>query len=385
MIPYGFPFLLPLLGIDDAWRGFCLELPLGSPFDARLRDAIPELTAIDPANPCFVAAELTTTAMPDSVIPVFRASHQEDVEQSRLEAEYRKTHRRLALVIDNEQALPATGTWNYILLPANKARTLPPYGLMGLTAQTTVIATGVHSFNDHHWAIEHGCQLTTGEFLQMRGSNGRKADMTQQRMLALLALIADDADSAALEDIFRQEAKLSYSLLRLVNSAAVAPRAPIASFSQAIQLLGRRQLARWLQLLIYADPNNGLSPNPLLHKAAYRGRLLELLSDHLPNSIHTEASGDRAFMAGSFSLLDVLLNLPMSEILQQLPLSNEVRDALAKHAGELGTLLAAIEAADRRDLAGADNLLGTFGLSIEDFLNCQLAAWSWAHHINRAS
>ncbi|MBK8317119.1 MAG: HDOD domain-containing protein [Betaproteobacteria bacterium] len=49
-------------------------------------------------------------------------------------------------------------------------------------------------------------------------------------------MVADDADTGKLEAIFRQEPKLSYNLLRLVNSAAIAPRNPITSFAQAINL-----------------------------------------------------------------------------------------------------------------------------------------------------
>lgn len=90
--------------------------------------------------------------------------------------------------------------------------------------------------------------------------------MSRIKLLEMLALVADDADTGKLEAIFRQEPKLSYSLLRLVNSAAIAPRNPITSFAQAINLLGRRQLQRWLQLLVYADPNNSQLPNPLLQK-----------------------------------------------------------------------------------------------------------------------
>lgn len=383
MISNGFPFLHPLLGIDDAWSGYTLEHPAGARPDDRLMVSLPALARLDAASPCFVPADLTTVDDPDNVIPTFIAAPLETDEQRALEASLRQAKRRLALVIDAGQRVPATGTWDYLFIPASKARTLPPYSLQGLSARTTVIATGVHSYSDHDWALANGCRLSTGEFLLTRGATGRKADMTQQRMLALLALIADDADSAALEDIFRQEAKLSYSLLRLVNSAAVAPRMPITTFSQAIQLLGRRQLARWLQLLIYADPNNGLRPNPLLHKAAYRGRLLELLSARLPDACQTEACSDRAFMAGSFSLLDVLLNLSMTEILQQLPLSPDVLDALSRHAGPLGPLLAAIETADRRDLAGADRLLGELGVAPDDFFSCQLDALDWAHRVSR--
>ena len=87
-------------------------------------------------------------------------------------------------------------------------------------------------------------------------------------------------------------------MLRLVNSAAIAPRSPIESFAQAINLLGRRQLGRWLQLLVYADTDGKKSINPLLIKAATRGRMMELLASK------ESTNSDCAFMVGCFSLLD---------------------------------------------------------------------------------
>ena len=91
------------------------------------------------------------------------------------------------------------------------------------------------------------------------------ADTTRLKLLKLLSLVVQDADTREIEEIFRQEPKLSYNLLRLVNSVAVGPKTPITGFNQAITVLGRRQLQRWLQLLIYANQfGQAGQPNPLL-------------------------------------------------------------------------------------------------------------------------
>jgi EAL and modified HD-GYP domain-containing signal transduction protein len=171
----------------------------------------------------------------------------------------------------------------------------------------------------------------------------------------------------------------------LVNSAAIAPRRPITGFAQAINLLGRRQLQRWLQLLVYADPNNGQHPNPLLQKAAVRGRLLELLASSLAPRPPVENMEDAAFMIGTFSLLDVLLNMSMQEILQQLPLSDVVRSALAEYGGPLGRLLRALNSADGRDLKSAARDLTEQGIAGDTLLTAQLEAFSWASKIRPAA
>jgi EAL and modified HD-GYP domain-containing signal transduction protein len=197
---------------------------------------------------------------------------------------------------------------------------------------------------------------------------------SRRRMLALLGLLARDADSSELEQMLKQDPALSFHLLKLVNSAAFAVSAPIHSFNQAITLLGRRQLQRWLQLLLYArQQENGL-PNLLLPLAAMRGAQLEALSkrDGGDGDIH-----DLAFMTGVFSLLDRLFSMPMSDVVGALNLPPHVAAALLRREGALGERLRLVEAAPQaaalRD-AHIDNV---------SWWQSQLHAYHWAIQVAR--
>ncbi|MDP3636966.1 MAG: HDOD domain-containing protein [Azonexus sp.] len=384
-------FIAPLLGPDDAWSGYIVEFAPGHAnpealnelcdavlthhFDQRHHWLIPAVLGSNVKN---VLGERTITVFPALSGPF------ETEALKQYEASLRQSRCNVGLLTTPEIALPGAGAWHCLVISASHARSLPPLTLIGQASRSTIVATEVHSQSDREWTVANACALSTTEYLLARQSTGKKADMSRLKLLEMLALIAEDADTAKLDAIFRQESKLSYSLLRLVNSAAVAPRNPITSFAQAINLLGRRQLQRWLQLLVYADPNNGQQPNPLLQKAAARGRQLELLAQHLTPPPAAEHLGDAAFMVGTFSLLDALLNMPMQEILLQLPLSPIVQEALTKHIGGLGELLLAIDAAENGDFKRAADQISDLGISSAAHRDAQLASYSWASKIRSA-
>lgn len=201
-----------------------------------------------------------------------------------------------------------------------------------------------------------------------------EASGSRRRIMTLLALLARDADSYELEQQIRQDPTLAYHLLRLVNSAAFAVPTEITSFGQAITVLGRRQLQRWLQLLLYARQQPEGMPNLLLPLAARRGVQLESLcrahgGDH--------DAQDQAYMAGVFSLLEHLLQMPLSEIIASLCLPEEVSAALLRREGRLGQWLALCE----RHPQQAE--LEQAGVSLSDWWRSQLQGYRWAIQVGR--
>lgn len=150
-------------------------------------------------------------------------------------------------------------------------------------------------------------------------------------------------------------------------------------------MLGRRQLQRWLQMLIYADHlADGITPNPLMQLAALRAHQMELLSATLaPRGDDTEFT-DNAFMAGLFSLLEVLINLPTKEIIKELPIHDAAADALINHGrgGVLGQLLSGVVAGETGDFDKAETIMRSLGIDADAYAKAQLAALHWAVNIN---
>ena len=215
--------------------------------------------------------------------------------------------------------------------------------------------------------------------------SGKRLYSPQLALLRLLTLLIQDADTAEIEKQLKQEPVLTVNLLRLTNSASSGLSTRITSLRHAISVLGRQQLMRWLQLLLYTGgAGNASTNNPLLQLAATRGRMMELLAEGL----HTENRKDRdfvdqAFMTGILSLMPVLLGISITEVLAQLPLADRVQLALTEHSGALGRLLALVETTEQDALVTDQALHGLDGIDIRFLNSCVTQALSWANNLDR--
>jgi EAL and modified HD-GYP domain-containing signal transduction protein len=214
--------------------------------------------------------------------------------------------------------------------------------------------------------------------------SGRKLTPSQLAVMELMKLVTSDAESIEIERAVKRDVTLALNLLRLVNTPAVGMRQGIDSVSQALIVLGRRQLQRWLQIMLYADPGQrGHSASPLLMLATTRGRLLELLAQRLRPSQRNVA--DIAFTVGIMSLMDALFGIPMSEIVTQIPVIDEVAQALVHRAGFFGELLRLAESIEQMEDAEdmVTPTLKQLAISSEELVEFEVAAFAWSDTVVR--
>lgn len=213
---------------------------------------------------------------------------------------------------------------------------------------------------------------------------GKKLGHSQLALVRLLGLVMEDAETTTLEGIFKQEPGLAMNLMRLTNSVATGVRTKLTSLRHAITVLGRRQLQRWLQLLLYTNPTGKDSnvASPLLQLAATRGRFLELLAGRLkPGAREFE---DHAFMTGIMSLMPTLMSAPLEEILKGIQLDGDVYKALAHGEGQLGAMLVLSEALEDGNGQLCHDLVEQLpGVDHVAVNACLTQALSWASNIGR--
>jgi len=208
---------------------------------------------------------------------------------------------------------------------------------------------------------------------------GRRLQPTQTTALRIVSMLTREAESHEIETALKQDAALSVSLLRLVNSVAMARKTRISSLRQAIMTLGRQQLSRWLQLLLYADSSQpGVSP--LLVMAALRGRFCELLAE--ATCPQDAAMRDAAYMVGILSLTPTLLGQTLDELLPSLGLSTQIQEALIERKGILGAILEMAEVIETGTVDECHDCLHKLPLLNADELNaCHTEALYWANRI----
>lgn len=192
--------------------------------------------------------------------------------------------------------------------------------------------------------------------------------------LKLVQLVVADADTRDIEDVFRQDPTLSYHLLRLVNSLGMGATRQITSFSQAILILGRQQLRRWLNLMLFASRTDDHRSAMLLARVAVRARCMELLAQAAGLD---RAEQELAFMAGMFSLLGVLFGLPLAELFKPLQISEILVAAVLRREGDLGRLLQSVELAEQGNGAGLADLPDGLKLDAPRYCLLHLAACQW--------
>src|ERR1039457_803398 len=237
-----------------------------------------------------------------------------------------------------------------------------------------VLAEKVETVEQFEACLKMGFDLFQGYFFQHPTVlNKKRIDASAMAMLKLLQQLTMDASVLELEQTFKENPSLSYNLLRLVNSVGIGLREKIKTLRHAIVLLGINPLRRWIQLSLFAGNDSRGINHPLLEMAVVRGRMMETLV------IQKGVQGDQAeaaFMTGILSLLDILYEVPMSEIVQSLHVTDEISDALLSRQGQLGLLLTLAEKVETTDFESVTPLLSKCNVTLDQLLSAQLESFT---------
>ncbi len=210
-----------------------------------------------------------------------------------------------------------------------------------------IIAYNIESQEAYDKARALNCTYYQGSFVSEKmPTTVKKVNYLQSNFfLLMVAVTKDEPDIDEIESIISRDVSLTFSLLRLVNSAYFALRNRARSVKQALVILGLGQLKQWIYLLSFKQ-DDGSMPDELIKisflRATFASELLEFASD-MP------ISRSEAYLLGMFSTLGKLMQVPLEEALDQLPISDEIKLALLNMEGRTGLLYQLILSYEKAD------------------------------------
>ncbi len=239
----------------------------------------------------------------------------------------------------------------------NLGKKVIAYNVNSEASYTVARALGVDYMQGTHLAAMQPCVVHSAEHLP--------ANFAQ----LLVTINSPDPDYDELEKIISRDVALTYSILKLVNSAYFAPRSRIGSIRQAISFLGVAQLKEWVYLLGFQ--NGGSLPLEYMKLSLLRAKFCSEVQPLVPD---IEITASEAYLIGLLSTLDVLMGVSIEQVLDDVDVSDAIRDALLQKEGKPAYLYQFICCYEVGDWNRASALAQKLNISEEDmgavYLHC---------------
>jgi len=274
----------------------------------------------------------------------------------------------------NERLLPLIEHADYIradfrqFSPAEHEQ----FNNLGLNS-VALVAQKVETQEDYEQAMASGFTLFEGGYF-CHPVLLKKRKIPANRLFhfeIVRELYHDPIDIRKISQLLRSDASLTFRLLRLVNSPIYALRQEVRSIETAIMILGEEAFRRTITLAILSEMNSE-QPVEILHMGLLRARFCELAA-----RIFQQDPAEQ-YLLGLFSLLPVMLRLPMEEIVPCLPLRGQICEALTGAENAERSLLSWIEAHERGNWPACDRIASAHGLHSSQLMVWYEEALIWA-------
>ena len=235
-----------------------------------------------------------------------------------------------------------------------------------------LLAEKIETYEEYTLARTMGFTYFQGYFFSKPEVLKNKEISSSQMIYMKLIMEINRAefDVKNLEMLVRQDVAISYKLLKCINSAYYSRLQPITSIRNAIAYLGERGVRMFVSLIATSKLSES-KPDELLRTSCIRARFLELVA------IELRMDAGEAFMLGLFSLLDAILDTHMDFLMQQIPVSPDIIQALVHQSGPLYPLLQLIRIYEAGQWVELDAAIKELGLVSSNMLDYYLDAVRW--------
>ena len=245
-----------------------------------------------------------------------------------------------------------------------------------------LIGEKIETHEEFAEALDLGFSYVQGYFFcepeVMTGKRVSAAEAVYLRFLQ--AIQQSQIDMEKVESIVKQDVSLSYQLLRYINSAALGVRHEITSVRQALTLLGERPLRKWGALLAVRQMTCN-KPSELLKTCLVRARFCETVT----NRGDLVDRSEDMFLLGLFSCIDAVMDMPLEDALEELPLAADIAAVLrGEGEGKLQQVYELMFACERGAWAQVIDLAGKLRRTQPEIAVMYFDALRWADELTRS-
>lgn len=244
------------------------------------------------------------------------------------------------------------------------------------TPHLELAVENVPSWPERRMCSAWGMEYCLGPFSLLADTEEPEGKLDESRLILMeiLNLIRDEADLADLGNMAKKDPAIALQLLALANSPAAGLAAPVSSLEQAIFVLGRQRLYRWLTVAMFRVGKTRDRDDALLEAALSRARFMETVAE----GVAAPKDCDELFLVGLLSLFDVLLAMPLAKVLEPMHLAPPVMEVLLHSSGPYARYLQLALAMERGRASRAGELARDLGIEPGNLGPASIAALAWA-------
>ena len=243
------------------------------------------------------------------------------------------------------------------------------------------LAEKVETREDFEEALELGYSYFQGHFFSkpviFKGKDIPTNKLNQIRITKVLQeLTKENFRFGSIEKFIMYDVSLSYQLLRFINSAQFCLSNEISSVKQALVLLGKNEINKWISLIIMRTFSNK-GNDGIIITSLVRAKFCESIAE----KANLKDRESELFMMGMFSLIDVFIGRPLRAILYELPITDDVKNALLDEVNDLWVVYDLILAYERADWKTVTKRAANLGVPEKEIPDFYQQSVEWADEI----
>jgi EAL and modified HD-GYP domain-containing signal transduction protein len=252
--------------------------------------------------------------------------------------------------------------------------------ISGIPKKTVLLAEKIETWEEFRAAIDMGFTLFQGYFFcKPEIVKGREVPASSMALLEIMKEVNNrDLDFSKVTEKISRDVSISYKLLRYINSAFFKRVNEITSIKSALVFLGQDELRRFMSVILMANLASSSIPE-LAIASCVRGRFCERLGE-----LSMAGKGaQELFTLGLFSLIDAILDQPMEKIMEKLPLSDTIREALINQRGGFSDYLKLVICFEKGDWKRMDSQARSIKVDVTVLPQVYKESIEWADELKK--